>query len=110
MCLRFKFAIVSARETIGVVGILIPDLIDRAFDNFFGAVDQGDVTAYFFYDAILWVEKIMVVPFFRNSNISFFRSSTLIGSKPLKGSSKISISGSCRTVVMELHLLCHSFG
>ena len=39
--------------------------------------------------------------FFCSSVFLFFRSSTLMGSNPLNGSSKISISGSCRTVVMN---------
>jgi len=50
---------------------------------------------------ILCVEKITVAPLSRSSSISLFNKLALIGSKPLKGSSKISSSGSCNIVTMN---------
>src|SRR5690606_7674707 len=49
-------------------------------------------------EAILCVEKITVAPSSLRCMISFFISSALMGSKPLKGSSKIKRSGLCKIV------------
>ena len=52
-------------------------------------------------DDMLWVEKMTVEPLSRKPRISSFKRLALIGSKPEKGSSKISSSGSCSTVTMN---------
>ena len=57
-------------------------------------------------DDMLWVEKIMVLPSFLNRRISSLMILVLIGSKPLKGSSSINSSGSCRTVVINWIFCC----
>ncbi len=60
-------------------------------------------------DCILCVEKITVQPLSLKAKISLFRSSAFTGSKPLKGSSKISNSGSCITVQTNCIFLLHPF-
>ena len=50
---------------------------------------------------MLWVLSITVVPSSRSRRISPRISSALMGSKPLKGSSRISSLGRCSTVVMN---------
>ena len=52
-------------------------------------------------DDMLCVEKITVDPLSRRARISSLRRLALIGSKPEKGSSKISSSGSWSTVTMN---------
>ena len=50
---------------------------------------------------MLCVEKMIVAPLSHSASISSFSRLALIGSKPEKGSSKISSSGSCSTVTMN---------
>src|SRR6185369_339948 len=59
--------------------------------------------------SIWWVEKMIVLPArFRSSTISF-SNSTLMGSRPENGSSRISRSGSCSTAVMNWIFCCIPF-
>ena len=51
------------------------------FDLFINAMSSHNSST----DSILWVEKITVAPFFRNSKISSFMRFALIGSNPENG-------------------------